>query len=110
LEAGEPGAGSAPVQSAELGVAEFASTLPKIGGPAGYVGSKECRSCHEEQFESWHRSYHRTMTQLVAADTVQADFHNVVLTNDGIRFALSQKSDEFWVNMKREVAAAPGED
>ena len=87
----------------------FAASLPQVEGPAGYVGSKVCRSCHEDQFDSWHRSYHRTMTQLAAADTVQADFHNVVLTNDGTRFVLSQKSNEFWVHMERAVPALPGE-
>jgi predicted CXXCH cytochrome family protein len=41
------------------------------------------------------------MTQIAAADTVKADFHDVVLTNDGVRFVLSQTSDEFWVRMER---------
>jgi hypothetical protein len=26
-------------------------------------GSDSCRSCHPEQWQSWHRSFHRTMTQ-----------------------------------------------
>src|SRR5437879_9208297 len=52
--------------------AAFAATLPHVGGPAGYVGSETCHSCHEDQFESWHRSYHRTMTQIAAADTIHA--------------------------------------
>jgi len=41
------------------------------------------------------------MTQIAAADTVQADFHDVVLTNDGVRFVLSQRGDEFRVRMER---------
>jgi predicted CXXCH cytochrome family protein len=45
------------------------------------------------------------MTQIAAADTIQADFHNVALTNDGTRFTLSQKNDEFWVRMERPAAA-----
>src|SRR2546427_7193670 len=72
-------------------------------------GSKACRSCHEDQFESWHRSYHRTMTQIASADAVQADFHNVALTNDGVRFVLSQRGDEFWVHMERQSPGAPAE-
>src|SRR5436190_7380088 len=87
----------------------FAASLPRVGGPAGYVGSQDCRSCHEDQFASWHRSYHRTMTQIAAPDTVQADFHNVTLTNEGVRFVLSQSSNELWVRMERSVAAAAGE-
>src|SRR5689334_15509324 len=29
-----------------------------------YVSSVNCRSCHPDQYASWHRSFHRTMTQL----------------------------------------------
>src|SRR5262245_43229252 len=62
-------------QNSTLVVSNYAATLPKISGPAGYVGSRECRSCHEEQFESWHRSYHRTMTQIITTNSIQADFN-----------------------------------
>ncbi|HET6586079.1 MAG TPA: multiheme c-type cytochrome [Nannocystaceae bacterium] len=30
------------------------------------VGAEDCRRCHPGQFESWHASYHRTMTQPVS--------------------------------------------
>ena len=30
----------------------------------GYVSSNACLSCHPDQYSSWHRSYHRTMTQV----------------------------------------------
>ncbi len=39
-----------------------------------YLTSTSCRACHPDQFASWHRSYHRTMTQQVSAETVVADF------------------------------------
>jgi hypothetical protein len=29
----------------------------------GFVGSARCRSCHPQAYESWHASWHRTMTQ-----------------------------------------------
>lgn len=38
------------------------------------VGSAECRSCHPEEHESWHRSYHRTMTQRAEGPAVLAPF------------------------------------
>src|SRR5437773_66225 len=89
--------------------AAFAATLPHVGGPAGYVGSETCRSCHEDQFESWHRSYHRTMTQIAAADTIRAEFHKVTLTNEGVRFVLSRTNNEFWVRVERLASTAQGE-
>ncbi|HKI72360.1 MAG TPA: cytochrome c3 family protein, partial [Verrucomicrobiae bacterium] len=96
-------------ESVARAAADFPASLPHIGGPAGYVGSETCRSCHEDQFESWHRSYHRTMTQVAAPDTIQADFRNVALTNEGVRFVLSQTNNEFWVRMERLASAAQGE-
>src|SRR6266508_3561559 len=77
-------------QPATAAASAFAASVPQAGGVAGYAGSQACRSCHEDQFASWHRSYHRTMTQFATADSVQADFRNVALTNDGVRFVLSQ--------------------
>ncbi|MBI4658177.1 MAG: hypothetical protein HY735_04880 [Verrucomicrobia bacterium] len=50
------------------------------------------------------------MTQIASPDTVQANFRDVVLTNDGTRFSLSQKSGEFGVRMERANPASPGEE
>lgn len=78
----------------------FADTLPEIGGPEGYVGSESCRSCHEDEFNSWHQTYHRTMTQIATPDSVQANFDNVILTNDTTRFVLSRSGDAYRVRME----------
>jgi predicted CXXCH cytochrome family protein len=96
-------------EAANHAMSAFAASLPHVGGPAGYVGSKRCQTCHEDQYGSWHRSYHRTMTQVAAADTVKADFHDVVLTNDSVRFVLSQRRDEFWVHMERPSPGPTGD-
>src|SRR3989442_5768091 len=102
-------AGGVAPQPATDEAAAFAASLPRVGGSDGYVGSAACRSCHEDQFGSWHRSYHRTMTQIADADAVQADFHNVTLTNEGVRFVLNRNGDEFRVRMERLASAAPPE-
>ncbi|MBN9690181.1 MAG: hypothetical protein J0M24_08080 [Verrucomicrobia bacterium] len=71
------------------------------GGPEGYVGSEACRTCHEDQFSSWHRTYHRTMTQFPSTQAIRANFRGVVLTNDQTRFRLSQEGEEFRVRLER---------
>ena len=88
-------------------IPEFATSLPQIGDVEGYVGSKACQECHKDQFSTWHRTYHRTMTQVASRESVQADFNNVVLTNDGTRFTLTQKEDEFWARMEKIAAPEP---
>jgi len=64
-----------------------------------YVSSANCRACHPDQYASWHRSFHRTMTQLAAPETVRGDFKNVVLKFDGDDYRLERRGKEFWVEM-----------
>src|SRR5687767_467947 len=63
-------------------VPEADVTNPPIQIPEdGYTSSATCRACHPAQYASWHRSYHRTMTQVASADSVAADFDNVTVAD-----------------------------
>lgn len=65
----------------------------------GYVSSGTCRSCHPTQYDSWHGSFHRSMTQLATPDTVRADFDDVVVSDrntHGRSMRLERRGDEFW--------------
>jgi len=70
-----------------------------LGKEAGFVTAGTCRSCHPSQYDSWHHSYHRTMTQLASPETVLGNFDGVTLHNRGRDFHLFRKGDEFWVEM-----------
>ena len=52
----------------------------------GYVSSQTCAACHPSQYASWHRSYHRTMTQVATPETIVARFDDV----------LEQRGREIW--------------
>ena len=67
--------------------------------PSAYVGSSSCRTCHEKEHDSWHRSYHRTMTQAASPGSVLADFDYGAMEHMGERFILDRQGDEFWVNI-----------
>ena len=69
-----------------------AALLPLPGGPEGYAGSAECRDCHPGEYRSWHRSYHRTMTQVVSEESVLADFDDVTLEHRGESFRLGRSN------------------
>ena len=63
----------------------------------GYVSSDTCKACHPSQYAAWHGSFHRTMTQLAAPDTVRADFDGVRVTDvPGNPIRLERRSDQFW--------------
>lgn len=71
------------------------AALPAARRDAGYVGHGACRSCHADAYDSWHASYHRTMTQAVGPDTVLADFGATLPEPHGVQ----QRGDTFWVHM-----------
>ncbi len=92
---------SASVRTAGAPSTDLEGGIPRQGGPDGYIGSESCRDCHADQFQSWHRTYHRTMTQLASPETVRANFRNVVLTNDGTRFRLSEEGQVLKVRLEK---------
>jgi cytochrome c552 len=63
----------------------------------GYVSSDTCRACHPGEYASWHASFHRTMTQIAAPDTVATPFDGVtieVIPGEPIR--LDERGRELW--------------
>ena len=57
--------------------AQVTSRPIQIAGD-GYVSSQTCQACHPSQYASWHRSYHRTMTQIATPESVVARFDSVL--------------------------------
>lgn len=77
---------------------ELAAAAPQPVRP-GYARSDRCEACHPSQYHSWHRGYHRTMTQYASPASVRGDFDNVTLDGGGYRARLSRRGDEFFVEM-----------
>ncbi|MGK0204371.1 MAG: formate-dependent nitrite reductase cytochrome c552 subunit [Planctomycetota bacterium] len=89
----------------ELEVAERPIAEP-IGG---YVGSAACRSCHPQEHDTWHDSYHRTMTQVASPKTVLGDFQNVEFDVKGEHYKLGQDGDDYWVEFADPFGGTGGE-
>src|SRR6185295_545853 len=51
--------GREPPQAQTVAPAAGVQTTPP---PDGYATSAACRSCHPAEYQSWHQSYHRSMT------------------------------------------------
>ena len=79
--------------------AHIQAQVPRIGRPGGYTSSDACRSCHPSQYQSWHDSYHRTMTQYVGPDTVQADFNDVRLKLGADELRVWKEGSAFWAEL-----------
>ena len=51
---------------------------------ANYTGAEKCQECHQENFDSWKKTYHRTMTQEATATSVLGAFDGSNQTYWGI--------------------------
>ena len=64
-----------------------------------YVGSSACRTCHPKEYETWHKTYHRTMTQQATTEAVLAPFDGRELIAYDMTTRVETRGDEFWVDM-----------
>ncbi|HJZ88447.1 MAG TPA: multiheme c-type cytochrome [Polyangia bacterium] len=95
------GGGQAAVRAArgrrEAAERELHAALPAPRQAGGYVSSDACRACHPAPYASWHRTFHRTMTQAATAAAVRGNFDGQTLHADGQRFLLWRRGDQFGV-------------
>lgn len=78
---------------------EFQSHLPIESRPGGYVSSKSCQSCHLHEYQTWHETYHRTMTQQASFEAVVAEWNNIHLFDQDFGYHLVQEEDEYYVDI-----------
>lgn len=71
--------------------------LPEQIPAREFLASEACRRCHAKSDESWHRTFHRTMTQVASVDSIQAPFDGRKLTRFGITCSVERRGDKFWV-------------
>ena len=62
------------------------------------VPAQACAACHKDNYDSWHRTYHRTMTRDAAPDTVKGDFDNAVYDYQGLKTKLVREGDRFFMD------------
>ncbi|MGB0580800.1 MAG: multiheme c-type cytochrome, partial [Limisphaerales bacterium] len=91
------------------GTAVVAELRPVEEPAAGFVKSERCQDCHQKHHDSWHASYHRTMTQVARADLTMGTFSNQVVSiyEGRERYQLFQHEGLPWVRRLRN-AEPPG--
>jgi predicted CXXCH cytochrome family protein len=82
----------------EAAAAAVRADMPAEGRPGGFVSSSTCRACHPAQYASWHRSYHRTMTQYATPATVKAAFEGLPpMRVRGGHIQLERQGESYWM-------------
>src|SRR5438477_10523141 len=69
---------------------------------SGYVSSNACRACHLENYESWHGSFHRTMTQVATPASLLDDVSKLDLTSNGREYKGERCGDKFFIRVRSE--------
>ena len=77
-------------------MAELREQVPRPDLGDEFVSSNTCAACHPGEFHSWHRTYHRTMTQTARPDTVVGAFDGTILRYHDRDIRLERRGDEFW--------------
>lgn len=72
---------------------------PREAPRDGYVSSKACLSCHPGPYASWHRSFHRTMTQVAGPKSVLAPFSGTRLEVDGRMIELGERDGVYYATL-----------
>lgn len=81
---------------------------PNVLREGPYASSDTCRACHPQQYESWHQSFHRTMTQVARPETVLADFAGQTIdTGQSHPIQLERRDNEFWATFDDPDASGP---
>lgn len=71
--------------------------LPATGVPADeWAGSERCYGCHRDQYASWHRTYHRSMTQTATPETVEGRFDGRPVTYWGATVVPIRRDGAYW--------------
>jgi hypothetical protein len=84
---------------------ELSQSAPSVALPREltpnprYASSAACRECHAEQYASWHRTYHRTMTQVATPETVVGTFDGSEIDCDGLKYRVFERAGELWAEM-----------
>jgi len=78
---------------------QLKDALPEETTRGVFATSGTCRACHPAEYDRWHRSFHRTMTQAASPASVLGRFDGVVLEDRGHQWRLERRGDEFWVDM-----------
>jgi hypothetical protein len=87
------------IAAAIYGVAPDYANVRAGRADAGYLESGDCRKCHLANYTSWHRTFHRTMTQEASTQSVRGDFEqNNTFVYQGVRAEMVRENDSHWMS------------
>lgn len=75
-----------------------AKRLSEAEPGATFVGSKNCKSCHKQEYDQWKNSHHDRAMDLATPETVLGDFNNTTFEHFGVVSRFFRKYGRFYVH------------
>jgi predicted CXXCH cytochrome family protein len=72
---------------------------PVVDRRTDYITSSGCQECHPAEYESWHDSFHRTMTQTASVESIVAPIDDITVRSRGRSYRFYRQGDQFRVQM-----------
>ena len=76
---------------------------PEAETAPSFVGSQQCASCHQDEYELWQGSHHESAMQVANDTTVLGDFSEVEFEYFKTRTSLFRKDGAFMVRTENAV-------
>ena len=67
---------------------------------AEYVGAKQCKSCHQQEYTLWQGSHHDMAMKHADENSVLGNFNNVSLKLSSKTSRFYKKGKQYWVNIQ----------
>jgi len=64
-----------------------------------FISSDSCRACHPDEYDSWHNTYHRTMTQVADSKSVLGRFDGTDIHSRGLTYTVYKTNNQFWAKV-----------
>ncbi|MCP4169159.1 MAG: hypothetical protein GY758_00120 [Fuerstiella sp.] len=74
-------------------------SVPPQGADDEFAGAETCTECHVKEHATWHRSYHRSMTQVASPEAVVAPFAGETFTDRGGTYRFFRRKKQFFVSL-----------
>lgn len=87
-------------QADENSVSATRPPLPRQLAPnENYSSSAVCQKCHFKEYQSWHHSFHRTMTQVASPTNFVGKFDGTQIKAYGLKYRVFMRDGQFWAEM-----------
>jgi predicted CXXCH cytochrome family protein len=81
-----------------LASADPPDARPSDWSAVASVPSEACAKCHQSHYDSWHRTYHRSMTREATPETVKGDFNDALHLYQGLETRFTRDGNGFFVD------------